>query len=173
MFLVPMWKETLDFDMQVRAPARPSSRSWQAGPGAIRPAGSSASRTRAWIQLVRQPYVPGELYGFGRLAWNPDLTSKEIIDEWTRLTFGSDPSSRRSTPSSCSHGGCSRTTPVPSVQTLTDIVGNHFGVSVEASERNGWGQWHRADEKGVGMDRTVTTGTGFIGQHFPGDHEAL
>ena len=51
------------------------------------------------------------------------------------------------------------------LQTLTDITGNHYGVAVEASERNGWGQWHRADEKGVGMDRTVATGTGFIGQY--------
>ncbi len=40
-------------------------------------------------------------------------------------------------------------------QTLTDITGNHYGPAVEASERNGWGQWHRADAKGIGMDRTV------------------
>ena len=53
------------------------------------------------------------------------------------------------------------------LQTLTAITGDHYGVSVEASERNGWGQWHRADEKGVGMDRTVATGTGFIGQYRP------
>jgi len=53
------------------------------------------------------------------------------------------------------------------LQTLTDIVGNHYGVAVEASERNGWGQWHRADEHGVGMDRTVATGTGYIGQYRP------
>ena len=53
------------------------------------------------------------------------------------------------------------------LQTLTDIVGNHYGVAVEASERNGWGQWHRADDQGVGMDRTVATGTGFIGQYSP------
>ena len=46
-------------------------------------------------------------------------------------------------------------------------MGDHFGVNVEASERNGWGQWHRADENGVGMDRTVATGTGFIGQYRP------
>jgi len=52
-------------------------------------------------------------------------------------------------------------------QTLTDITGNHYGPAVEASERNGWGQWHRADEKGIGMDRTVATGTGFIGQYRP------
>jgi alpha-glucuronidase len=53
------------------------------------------------------------------------------------------------------------------LQTLTDITGNHYGVNVEASERNGWGQWHRADESGVGMDRTVATGTGYIGQYRP------
>jgi alpha-glucuronidase len=53
------------------------------------------------------------------------------------------------------------------LQTLTDIVGNHYGVAVEASERNGWGQWHRADEQGVGMDRTSASGTGFIGQYTP------
>src|SRR5438552_362149 len=51
------------------------------------------------------------------------------------------------------------------LQTLTDITGNHYGPAVEASERNGWGQWHRADSQGVGMDRTVATGTGFIGQY--------
>src|SRR5205085_1581682 len=53
------------------------------------------------------------------------------------------------------------------LQTLTDITGNHYSVNVEASERNGWGQWHRADATGVGMDRTVATGTGYIGQYRP------
>ena len=31
------------------------------------------------------------LYGYGRLAWNPDLSVKEITDEWTKQTFGSNP----------------------------------------------------------------------------------
>jgi alpha-glucuronidase len=53
------------------------------------------------------------------------------------------------------------------LQTLTDIVGDHYGVAVEASERNGWGQWHNADDKGVGMERTVAKGTGYIGQYRP------
>src|SRR5207244_12865263 len=38
---------------------------------------------------------------------------------------------------------------------------------IESSERNGWGQWHRADGQGVGMDRTSATGTGFIAQYSP------
>ena len=31
------------------------------------------------------------LYGYGRLAWNPGLSSEEIADEWVRLTFSNDP----------------------------------------------------------------------------------
>ena len=53
------------------------------------------------------------------------------------------------------------------MQTLTDITGSHYGPNIESSERNGWGQWHRADHDGVGMDRTVATGTGFAGQYPP------
>jgi alpha-glucuronidase len=33
-------------------------------------------------------------------------------------------------------------------QTLTDITGSHYGPNIEASERNGWGQWHRDDAQG-------------------------
>ena len=51
--------------------------------------------------------------------------------------------------------------------TLTDILGDHYGPGIESSERNGWGQWHRADEHGIGMDRTVATGTGYVAQYSP------
>jgi alpha-glucuronidase len=52
-------------------------------------------------------------------------------------------------------------------QTLTHILGSHYGPGIESSEENGWGQWHRADKEGIGMDRTVATGTGFAGQYRP------
>jgi alpha-glucuronidase len=109
------------------------------------------------------------LYGFGRLAWNPDLSSKQIADEWTRQTFGNDPrvvATIEAMQLSSWRTYENYTGPL-GLQTLTDIVGNHYGVAVEASERNGWGQWHRADQKGVGMDRTAATGTGFISQYHP------
>ena len=109
------------------------------------------------------------LYAFGRLAWNPALTSESIIEEWTRLTFGNDP--KVVTTVDAMQLKSWRTyedyTGPLGLQTLTDIVGNHYGVAVEASENNGWGQWHRADAQGVGMDRTVATGTGYIGQYPP------
>jgi alpha-glucuronidase len=109
------------------------------------------------------------LYGFGRLAWNPDLSAQKIIDEWTRLTFGDDPKVVEVVNSMqlSSWRTYENYTGPLGLQTLTDIVGNHYGLAVEASERNGWGQWHFADEKGVGMGRSVATGTGFAGQYRP------
>jgi alpha-glucuronidase len=54
------------------------------------------------------------------------------------------------------------------VGTLTNITGNHYDPAPESAERNGWGQWIRAEHEGIGMDRTIATGTGFIGQYPPG-----
>jgi alpha-glucuronidase len=107
------------------------------------------------------------LYAFGRLAWNPDLSAKEISAEWTRLTFGGHPKVAdvvNSIQLSSWRTFENYTGPL-GLQTLTDIVGNHYGVAVEASERNGWGQWHKSDESGAGFDRSVKTGTGYAGQY--------
>jgi alpha-glucuronidase len=109
------------------------------------------------------------LYAFGRLAWNPNLTPEQIAEEWTRQTLGNDPQMvktvdamlMQSWPAYVDYTG-----PL-GMQTLTDITGTHYGPNIEASENNGWGQWHRADNKGVGMDRTVATGTGYAGQYWP------
>jgi alpha-glucuronidase len=109
------------------------------------------------------------LYGFGRLAWNPELSSDRIAEEWTRLTFGDDPRVVKITMGILreSWSAYENYSGSLGIGTLTDIIGVHFGPGVESSERNGWGQWHRADDKGVGMDRTTATGTGFIAQYPP------
>jgi alpha-glucuronidase len=109
------------------------------------------------------------LYGFGRLAWNPDLSAEKIVEEWTRLTFGSDPLVVKTITAmqlSSWHVYESYTGPL-GAGTLTNILGNHYDPAPQFSEENGWGQWHRADHQGIGMDRTVATGTGFIGQYPP------
>ena len=165
-FLVPMWKETLDFNM---------------GPGTVKAlvAGKAFHRpTGGFVGVVNvgmddnwlgNHLSQANLYGFGRLAWNPDLSARQIEEEWTRLTFGSDPKviDTITDLQLKSWRAYEEDTGPLGLQGLTDITGNHYGVSVEASERNGWGQWHRADKEGVGMDRTVATGTGYIGQYRP------
>jgi alpha-glucuronidase len=165
-FLVPQWKETLDFGM-----GNATVKALAAGKTFRRPTGAFVGVANVGLDdsWLGNQLSQANLYGFGRLAWNPDLSSRQIAGEWTQLTFGND---RRTIETIAlmqltSWRRYENYTGPLGLQTLTDIVGNHYGVAVEASERNGWGQWHRADEKGVGMDRTTATGTGYIGQYRP------
>jgi alpha-glucuronidase len=169
-YLVPMWKETLDFDMHAADTATPV-KAIVAGRIFQRPTGGFIGVANVGLDenWLGNHLSQANFYGFGRLAWDPGLSSERITDEWTRLTFGNDPEVVTTVAGMQlrSWRVYENYTGPLGLQTLTAITGDHYGVSVEASERNGWGQWHRADEKGVGMDRTVATGTGFIGQFRP------
>ena len=167
-FLVPMWKEALDFDMHAGGAGTPVKQ-LVAGRTFKRPIGgfvavSNVGQSPTWLG---HHLAMANLYGFGRLAWNPDLTSKRIADEWARLTFGHDPQVVAGVTSLelDSWPAYEKYTGPLGAGTLTDIINIHYGPAPESSEYNGWGQWHRADDKGVGMDRTVATGTGYIGQY--------
>ncbi|HVW07484.1 MAG TPA: alpha-glucuronidase family glycosyl hydrolase [Bryobacteraceae bacterium] len=155
---VPMWKETLDFDMHAAAQPTPVKSLVRAFVGV-----SNVGMDENWLGNDMSQV---NLYGFGRLAWNPDLSVKAITDEWTTQTFGSNPKvvDTIGAMQMSSWRTYEDFTGPLGLQTLTDITGNHYGVSVEASENNGWGQWHRADKEGVGMDRT-SAGTGFTEQY--------
>jgi len=120
------------------------------------------------------PLAMANLYGFGRLAWDPNLSAGKVVDEWVRLSFGNDPLVVKTITEmqlNSWHVYESYTGPL-GAGTLTNILGNHYDPGPESSEENGWGQWHRADHQGIGMDRTVATGTGFIGQ-YPVDAQTL
>jgi alpha-glucuronidase len=169
-FLAPMWKQVLDFDMHAgRVGTR--VKDLVSGKTFHRPLGGFVGIVNAGLDTnwLAHPLAMANLYAFGRLAWNPDLTPGTIAEEWVRLTFGNDPTVVRtisdvqlsSWPAYESYTG-----PL-GAQTLTDILGSHYGPGIESSEENGWGQWHRADKEGIGMDRSVATGTGFAGQYRP------
>jgi len=170
-FLVPMWKTVLDFDMHAAREATPV-KSLVSGKSFGRPTGGFVAVSNVGLDAnwLGHSLAAANLYGFGRLAWDPDLAAERIAEEWTRLTFGHEPRvvetvvdlQLRSWPLYEAYTG-----PL-GAGTLTDILGPHYGPGIESSERNGWGQWHRADDAGVGMDRTVATGTGFIGQYREG-----
>jgi alpha-glucuronidase len=167
-FLVPMWKEALDFDMRIGDQHTPV-KDLVSGRVFHRPVGGFAGVANVGMDAnwLGSPLAMANLYGFGRLAWNPNLTSEQIIDEWTRLTFGSDPLVVRTINDLQlrSWRVYENYTGPLGAGTLTNITGNHYDPAPESSENNGWGQWHRADHEGIGMDRTVATGTGFIGQY--------
>lgn len=169
-FLLPMWKEVLDFDLH--AADRPTPvKEIVSGKTFHRPLGGFVAVTNVGRDLnwLGHDLAMANLYAFGGIAWDGDLTAKQIVDEWTRLTFGSDPRvvDTISKMELESWSDYEEYTGPLGVGGLTDIIGVHYGPGIESSERNGWGQWHRADEHGIGMDRTVATGTGFIGQYSP------
>jgi alpha-glucuronidase len=169
-FLVPMWKTALDTDMRADNRSTPVKEIVE-GKSFGRPLGGFVSVVNVGMEdnWLHHPMAMANLYGFGKLAWNPDLTSEAIIDNWTRLTFGNDPrvdATVERLQLESWHAYEQYTGPL-GLGTLTDIIDVHYGPGIESAERNGWGQWIRADHEGVGMNRTVATGTGYIGQYPP------
>jgi alpha-glucuronidase len=169
-FLVPMWKTALDTDMRADNRSTPVKEIVE-GKSFHQPLGGFVSVVNVGLDdnWLHHPMAMANLYGFGKLAWNPDLTPGQIIDSWTRLTFGNNPkvvSTIDKLQLESWHAYEQYTGPL-GLGTLTDIIGVHYGPGIESAERNGWGQWIRADHYGVGMDRTVATGTGYIGQYPP------
>lgn len=169
-FLVPMWKEVLDFDMR-NGGKTTLVRDLLSGKTYSRPSGGFVGVANVGLDAnwLGHPLAMANLYGFARLAWNPALSSQAIAEEWTRLTFGNEPGTVNTIVSMLLSSWSiyeSYTGPL-GAGTLTDITGDHYSPNVESSERNGWGQWHRADHDGIGMDRTAATGTGYVSQYSP------
>ena len=169
-FLVPMWKQVLDFDLHAEGKST-LVRDLVAGKSFHRPTGGFAGvanvgEDQNWLA---SPLAVANLYGFGRLAWDPRLSAETIAEEWTRQTFGNDERVVQTVTKMelNSWRTYENYTGPLGAGTLTNILGSHYGPGIESSERNGWGQWHRADHDGIGMDRTIATGTGYIGQYSP------
>lgn len=106
------------------------------------------------------------LYGYGRLTWDPDLATETITEEWIISTFGPkqeliDTISKMLISS------------WPIYENYTSPLGigwmvnpdHHYGPSVDGYEYSKWGTYHRADLKAIGVDRTVAKGTGFTRQY--------
>ena len=169
-FLVPMWKTALDTDLRAQNRSTPvkeivEDRSFH------QPLGGFVGVANVGLDAnwLHHPMAMANLYGFGKLAWNPELTTDQIVDGWTRQTFGNDAkvvSTIDDLQRNSWHVYEQYTGPL-GMGTLTNILGIHYGPGIDSAEHNGWGQWFRGDSKGIGMDRTVATGTGYIGQYPP------
>ena len=77
-YLAPMWKEFFSF-------VKPASLKAMAGVANI---GDDTN----WCG---HHFAQSNWYAFGRLAWNPDLTSEQIAEEWLRQTFLTESSELR------------------------------------------------------------------------------
>lgn len=110
-------------------------------------------------------------YVFGRLAWDPFLSSRDIADEWVRMTFTND--SRFVQPVV----NMMMTSREAAVNYMTPLGlhhqmgrGHHYGPGpwVSGGPRADWTSvyFNRADDQGIGFDRT-STGSDAVAQYFP------
>lgn len=160
-FLPSMWKQMLDFDLRIGGKPTPLKGLLTGYVGV-----ANVGLDDNWLA---HPMAMSNLYGFGQLAWNANTEVASIAERWARLTFGNQPTVVTTVTGMLldSWQIYEHYTGPLGAGTFTDIIHVHYGPGIESSERNGWGQWHRADHEGIGMDRTVKTGTGYTAQYPP------
>ncbi|OBR67675.1 alpha-glucuronidase [Paenibacillus oryzae] len=167
-YLVPQWKEVLDFNTFAKGEQAPvksiaSGSFWGNKIGGIA-AVSNTGRDGNWTgHLLAQ----ANWYGFGRLAWNPELTAEEIAQEWTTLTFGHDEGVNALIIDMLMNSWRiyeSYTAPLGIGWMVNP--NHHYGPNVDGYEFSQWGTYHYSDHKGLGVDRTTATGTGYSAQYL-------
>ncbi|WP_370639136.1 alpha-glucuronidase family glycosyl hydrolase [Cohnella sp. REN36] len=166
-YLVPQWKEALDFDTHAQGPGSTVKRvvdrtlfgGSHGGFAAVSNIGDDANWTGHTL-------AQANLYGFGRLAWNPELSAEEIAEEWVKLTFGADELVVRTVLAMLMDSWSiyeSYTAPLGVGWMVKP--NHHYGPDVDGYEYSMWGTYHFADRDGIGVDRTRATGTGYAGQY--------
>jgi alpha-glucuronidase len=169
-YLASQWKEVLDSDTYANGPgtlvaevvdgtAEKHSISGIAGVGGI---GSD----RNWMG---HPFSQANWYAFGRLAWNPVLTSEQIAEEWIRMTWSNDPEVVNSIGKMMagSWEACvDYMTPMGLHHLMAE--GHHYGPQPDYvhTGRMDWSStyYHKADVNGIGFDRS-STGSNAVSQY--------
>ncbi len=129
---------------------------------------SNIGTARNWTSNL---FGQADWYAFGRLAWNPYLDAETIFAEWAGQTFSPEPVVQATVVDML------RTSYEICVQYMTPLglhhimaAGHHYGPGpwVKDMPRADWTSvyYHRADEEGLGFDRT-STGSGALEQYAP------
>ena len=111
------------------------------------------------IDWCGHPFAQSNWYAFGRLAWNANLSSGQIAEEWIQQTFSNDKNAVASI----------KKIMLPSREAMVDYMtplglhhimgnGHHYGPMPWGNTlpRDDWNPvyYHRADAYGIGFDRT-------------------
>jgi len=170
-FLAPMWREFLQSDTSGRGSTVTKVvdghlyRQRLTGMAGVANTGSS----RNW---TGHDFAQANWYAFGRLAWNPDLTAEAIAREWIAMTL------TRDSPAAGTIERMMLESHEAAVDYMTPLglhhimwPGHHYGPAPwwDKGERDDWNSvyYHRADEKGIGFDRTSAGSNSIRHYHAP------
>jgi len=171
--LAPLFKETLDADTYSEGKgstvARVTDGSIFKGEKTAISAVANIGEDTNW---TGHHFAQANWYAFGRLAWNHQLSSEDIANEWIRQSFTN---------------AADFVTPVrqmmmDSREAVVDYMmplglhhifafGHHYGPEPWGDIKGGrpdWMPWyyHNADTVGLGFDRTAT-GSNAVSQYYP------
>ena len=109
-------------------------------------------------------------YASGRLAWTPELSAKQIADEWTRMTFTNEPKTA-ATIVDLMMGSREAFVNYTMPLGLHHLIGgNHYAPMPQNAKapRADWTAtyYHQASPEGIGFDRSMR-GNQAVGQYFP------
>ena len=159
-WLVPMWKECLDFNTYALTGGSVVKERITGAAG--------VSNVGDGEFLTGDPLAAANLYGFGRLIFDPSQSAERIAEEWVRAALTTEPGAVRTLT-----GMLLRSREIYESYTSPLGVGwmvvphYHYGVDVDGYEYSRWGTYHYADRDGIGVDRTAATGTGYVKQYAP------
>lgn len=119
------------------------------------------------------PLAQANWYAFGRLAWNPELKSSDIVEEWANMTPWLNLDGEKMV--------CFKDMMESSREHVVDYMmpmglhhlfawGHHYGPEPWCEIPGARPDWlpkyyHKADAEGIGFDRTVATGSGATAQY--------
>ena len=123
------------------------------------------------LNWTGHPFGQSNWYGFGRLAWNPELNSEKIAEEWLQQTFSKDSNFVKMISKIMLQ---SRESVVKYMTPLglhhIMATNHHYGPGpwVNDLARPEWNPvyYHKADKNGIGFDRTAT-GSNALAQYSP------
>ncbi|HZK33805.1 MAG TPA: alpha-glucuronidase family glycosyl hydrolase [Bacillota bacterium] len=166
-YLVPQWKGILDFDTKAKGDGYPLKKVVDGSTFAMKHCGITAvSNVGNDYNWTGHYMAQANLYGYGRLTWDPDLSTEGITSEWISCTFGNDPTIMDIV-SDMMLGSWATYENYTSPLGIGWMVNpnHHYGPSVDGYEYSKWGTYHRADFEAIGVDRTVAKGTGYTAQY--------
>ena len=160
-YLIPWFKQVLDFSFH---PQETVADRLQAI--------CAVSNTGDDPNWTGHDLAAANLYGFGRLSWDPTLDPADLAREWSQLTYGPDERVTAAvTDILMASWPAYEQYTVPLGLGWMCVPGVHYGPSPDGYEYDRWGTYHRATCREIGVERGPG-GTGFSEQ-YPAPLNAL
>ena len=171
-YLGPMYEETLRADTHVRGKGSTVAKVVDGSLHGYKLTGmagvANIGSDRNWSG---SHFDQANWYVYGRLAWNPALSSRDIAEEWTRMTFSNDADVVQPIVGMMM-GSREAVVDYMTPMGLHHLMGrgHHYGPGpwVEGGPRADWTSvyYHRATKDGIGFDRT-RRGSNAVSQYAP------